>query len=500
MKKYLAALLILHNFGAHSMEIGKNIASRYLEWKEDNTFDVSQEIYTSSRPAKNARERKASEDMINELKEKSIKIDEIRFIDATTLINSFALSQERKNMLLKLVDSSDNIDELIEKFVCNSYFYDHVYMGSIKDSLLKEFPDDALLVKDFVALIYERCGDLENYIRESLLEGIRCDPIYRNLMLVLIGWRDSGHFSCDLVTRHFRPECNRNRRGIAFANSDRESSCAEYNIITIGSRYFSYNSFFHCPYALNSSYGLSYYKAGIARILFHEIGHVTSANMSSATSILGLDQDSYKITASLFDIEFYEDIVQEKIELIKKMPPEEATIFREVFKGEGITLPESADGMAQYFRPIISSKEGMVTFTYTSTAEILQILGFFTVTHLGSNVMYINTLSDFTLYASQGFPIRFDHTSNDYINNEKNIKLGIILNKLKLSSCYSHYRMNRPLYKILFDLHGQDIGEYEENLSRYIDRIWMFPYASLRQALVKMKEMSDKIANTNSII
>jgi len=69
--------------------------------------------------------------------------------------------------------------------------------------------------------------------------------------------------------------------------------------------------------------------------------------------------------------------------------------------------------------------------------------------------------------------------------------IGYIQRKL-LVDMFCSLRPNRKFFEVLFPIFGFDMGEYENRLSGDLNDMWMYPYLSLRQALVKMKQMSDR--------
>lgn len=119
-------------------------------------------------------------------------------------------------------------------------------------------------------------------------------------------------------------------------------------------------------------------------------------------------------------------------------------------KVDSDTLKNSINLGKSILKKYASSPEIRSELTFSGISEVWQILGLSCVENKDKSILYVNELSDFALYSSIGFPIRFDHcgganTDNSALFYPSYIKVGNI---------------NWELYDTLFKLHGSNLNEY----------------------------------------
>jgi hypothetical protein len=476
---------------------------RFEELTEKFKQEVSGELMRASREPDMGREQAATEKLKEQLQG---QIDEVRFIDARTLINAMNLDDDRKKTFKELVGSTEKITPLIEAFISRSQFKG----------------DD----------------EFKRRIRRDLLQGAR-NPVYRNFILTLIAWSESKPSVCDQFTVAGEKLGESEVvdpfvRAITFASG---SECsAFYNKITMkySPSLFLY-SLFNYLHAMNIPGGFTLFPALMRNVLFHEGGHVTSANLVGAAGILGMTSSSMLVASNLFDISAIDKAIQHNVGLLKQNTAGETVeqaeqrvrlilsdLFHEDFSSD--MWSTNLENLISWADNAQKSREIITRRLFHNEAELFQIAGMFVV----NNTLYLNKLSDICLSASMGVPIRADH--NGVALSQMDVEapccpaeVEAIAREMKCP--YELFR-NQNLHGALFQAFGFNTAEYEQRLCssvinvksplvrsylqafRYLirespmypssvlhyvlDSLWNVPYKRLEKALIEEKRISDE--------
>ncbi|GHU11142.1 hypothetical protein FACS189449_01980 [Alphaproteobacteria bacterium] len=417
---------------------------------------VSSEIYNEmSRELdqNNPVEKEASKNLIKVLGKEGIPIDEVRFIDAKTLMDHMKLPNDNlKKKLVGLLDTTQNETQKlaeIHKLIDTSIMWKSMFgMGF--------FSTDPLL---------------KDTIGKDLHEMATASQTYRNLILTLIAWSEASPKICDAIADGFEPCFSRN---IIFTQDQRLNASSTYNQISLCyKKHTLHSSLFGQPPDTPVD-GLYWQQWPKGCMLFHEIGHTVSSNIADADGKLGLDDAfSIKVASKLADIVVNPDVLEKQIALATQVAqehPELHGFFVDFYNQEFRTSCRSIDEVIAHQRTVSESIEALTKFLFGTSMEILQIAGLHCARHLERNVLYINKLSDFALCAEMGWPIRYDHSGKTTELpgaevSEEYRKIKQFSDRLEacgqLVICHG---MNRPLHQWLFRVFGYDMADYEKRL------------------------------------
>ncbi|GHT92822.1 hypothetical protein FACS1894122_07150 [Alphaproteobacteria bacterium] len=413
---------------------------------------VSDEIYREmSRPAmENSPEKAASGALIKLFEKEGLTIDEVRFIDAKTLIDHMNLSDEKfKKNLSRLVDTTKEdaeklkeIHRLIDTFIISK--------STFADTALK---------KNIERDLHERAEDSQTY---------------RNLILTLIAWSEASPKICDAIADGFE-RCFSKK--IKFSQNLELNGRSAYNEISLCyQRHTLHSSLFGCQ-SDNLIDGLYWQQDPKGQLLFHEIGHTISANIATADHMLGLDDAlSMKIASTLANVVVNPDALKEQIKLINSLEeqyndsPEKLHSLVMAYNKACRTQCKNVNDVKAH-RESVNTLEALIKDIFETPMEILQIAGLHCAKHSGKNILYINKLSDFALRAEMGQPIRYDHSAKTtalpgaITSPEYDFAKSVVSDRFeacgRLAICNG---INRPLHEALFQAFGYDMVDYEKRL------------------------------------
>ncbi len=362
---------------------------------------LENEIYESSRKPN----EKENEDL-KDLRTIADKYDinEIRIIDAESLIKSFNCREDEKNYLINLVRNGtvEEVEHEIDLFMQNSKF---------------EKGNDSLYEKE----------SLRKDISNVLKNGAKTSPVYRDEILTLIAWsKAKSHKACDANAFMNTRKGDLNDRTILFKLSESKDSSAYYNQIKTAVVSIVNEKF----YGLSRDTPYNYLGFEVGKsIIFHEIGHVLSESMAIVADVYintYLKKQSKDINMEIAgeSIIVYENNIIENL-LAKAFKPVKyfidyiigSRLFNfmkekliEVFDLENSKLYKRAEHDIKLIKKINASNAFYArVFMFHYVSELFQIMGIMTHTHNGKNVLYFNKLSDCYNSVCTGDYIRINH-------------------------------------------------------------------------------------------
>ncbi|MDR1235570.1 MAG: hypothetical protein LBJ96_01040 [Holosporaceae bacterium] len=425
-----------------------------LEKREEAVLElsgpVSDEIYGKSRPPQSDHEISAANKFVKMLGD--FRINEVRFIDAGTLISTTNIPEARKSELLDALhqESETDVQREISKLTEGSSFEN---------------------------------DNLKERVTQDLRQAASC-PVYRGIILALIAWTEATSSTiCEGISFNLREHPVRklvfkahNGANCLFGYSE---ICLNYSLQLLTESFFDSSG----ALAQDSSH-LSLRNMPIGEALLHEAGHIISWYMARAADIiLKLDSISMEVASRSVIVEELPDAVSDNIEFIKKELNDENSSYwkgARVFQGEEVVFSEKAreewsrvmvDQLQTQTPPAVRAKE-----SFDDLIELFQILGFFTASHSGSNVLYINLLSDAAYYIEKGLPVRCSHQakvksaksllSPEEIADYRREKYFARWENEHLKPTYT-LSMNPEFYDALIEAYGSEMSEYKERLKSH---------------------------------
>ena len=419
---------------------------------------LEQEIYMSSR---NLTEQELKDvSPLMSIIAKKHGIDEVRIIDAQSLIEFTELPSDEKKRLLDLLNSGENIEEEIHHFIDKSAFFDTPDIDT---------PDNPRSIRSNVT--------------KSLVRMAASSPIYRAEILTLIAWsRATKQTLYDVQANGHLTD--RPNRQIEFCASPKSShtynkirtkihgiSFEEHNKINMN---FFYKLFIYAI-SNNSPNHIAIYSDPIDGILSHEIGHQISGNIGSVIDTYEDSiQKSMAIAAEFTTLEKDEEMFTEAQAMITTMPEEQFLTIKEElnkkFTIKGISL------MIKDRNELLSLSQSESFFArnlFHNIPELMQILGFFTHTHEGKQVFYLNKFSDAASRSFAGLPICTDHMGGD-IDRIKAAKTSTSAESVRehehpsdiLTQAFIVKKANLNSYGALVSAFGVNPEEYFKRISR----------------------------------
>jgi hypothetical protein len=376
------------------------------------------------------------------------KIDQVRYMDAASLIGSMQIPDAAKKHLLSLLDTQS------EELAC-----------SFVDDLLSRsrFSDDCFKEK----------------ILSDILDGCQKSKIYRDLFITLIARKMSLpmisakiNFSKEVLDEPMRFENESDGRSM-------------YNNIQMSynAKECLFKSLF-ATFCTQKRESTNFFKFPLSKqlILFHEAGHSVSGHFVASSTILNMDC-TMKIAACFLSSKINEQVVKDVCHLLKNASTAFQEDYMESWKYLGHNCRDSKDidTFINFLENQISSPEKITAALFGKSLEVFQILGVALLRHNDENVLLINLLSDFALYTGMGIPVRASHVVGmDCDDVNPSLRNEYMLMQNCSNGSLATYRMNFELYGALLAMHGTSMQQYVmklsfgENLAEYLKREWAF--------------------------
>jgi hypothetical protein len=383
--------------------------------------------------------------LISVLDSCGMKIDQVRYMDAASLIGSMQFPNAVTQYLLSLLDTQS------EELAC-SFVYDFLSRSHFSDDCFKE------------------------KILSDILDGCRKNKIYRDLFITLIARK----MSLPLISAKidfFKEALNEPMR---FENESYGSS--RYNTIQMSydMKECLFSSLF-ATFDTQKKESSNFFKFPLSKqlILFHEAGHSVSSHFAASSTDMGDMDYTMEIAAHFASSKINKHAMEDRCRVLKSASPK--------FQDEFIKSCEYLEHSCHNHKDIatfiafameqFSSPKKVAAALFGKPLEVFQILGVALLKHNEKNVLLINSLSDFALYAEMGIPIRASHVvgmeSDDMDPSLWNECM--LMQNCSNEAMVTHY-MNFELYGALLATHGTSMQQYVmklsfgENLAEYLKR------------------------------
>ena len=505
-EKYTDISLDCYRWGMHRLflEHKYSISEEKKEAKERVQEYISEEIQLSSREPIE-QEKKDIAGLQNIARKHGIQT--FRIIDAETLINAYNIHPAEKVHLLELLKygSLQDVYKEIVQFVEESVFDER----SFEEKLKSENQTFLFLAAttSLPQLQLERKKrsrpTFKQIVLETLLNAAGRSLIHRAQIITLIAWSKAFAPMISDVESYSYGECLHPylkkysiiniKRPLHFI-CEKEHSSAAYDTITLD----LFNTARGALYGLSSDFSDSpiLYQEAITRMLFHEIGHIISANIvqvSSYSTLSTLGSKSMAVASEGFVFSMNKQAIEHNIEKIKALSNEASeTLMHKFYMG---CFADSYDPSID--QPIDVLKQLQCSnAVYTSVneiqrpSELMQILGLFE----NNNILYINKLSDFAASAFEGLPLRVNHRMT--VKGERITPIDALFDNVKEIVQFTPYirsmRLNPNFFKALLFANGISPSFYRKlvHINDLYTNMWIIPTKSLSHALKYMNTMT----------
>ncbi|MBR1734953.1 MAG: hypothetical protein IJ730_05855 [Alphaproteobacteria bacterium] len=457
---------------------------------------IQNEIYDSSR-ALTSQEQQDMQMFASKIIKKH-GIDEIRIIDAESLINSMYLPKNEKNHFLYLLrdGKQEEIDAEVIRFLDVCEFHDEP--ASQLASRMSFYAASNKFAKPYLLPINSSIS-IKDFITDSLLTGIHYSPIYRDVIIALIAkFRSIKPMSYDLYSHEYTelPSGSlfvTNNKKIKFFSN---SSISGETIFSKNEIHMNINdkTIFYVISPMSSGKGQGVYIPNIST-LFHEMGHLLSGSIGIVTNcnpFLDFSKSATMAIASeAFITERNIENMKYNFDVIDNYSYEQLSFIKSAYK-ELFGLTFSDDNTIKKFLKEAENSDVLCTWLaeFQDNSELMQIHGFFTHLYKGKTVFYLNKLSDAAAFISLQFPMRVDHIGTSLIIDENDVDSSSD-SELKKSVTLN---VNLDFYRMLAMAYGVNVYEYFRNIKNIqtLPISWIIPAKSLIYALGFMKEMNNK--------
>lgn len=375
-----------------------DIERRIKESRQKIVSIVDMEIREASR-APVSHEIDASFSLIRLYSSYGISIDEVRFIDARTLIDGIILPNEKKEYFKTFLNPDVNLQPLINKLA-----------------------NEASFVGPYI----------KQRVLQTMADGINESRIYRDSIVAFIARLESSVSACVLVGAltdgvDFFPE------PVIFQTGEISSSYYDAIYMNYDENILYDSLFLKSPWAI---------KACMSKksVLFHECGHSTSGHFVSAA--LECDMDKTMRLASKFTVaEANKLCFETAVELLSACDDIHNKHIIESIKLSGRVHSDN-----EIIETMTTSRleEFIAEIVLSNSTEVFQMFGLMLLECNNKNTLYINLLSDFALFTELGLPIRCYHCSNE----------GAYQYEQALELCPNN------IYGALFNIYGNSIEQY----------------------------------------
>jgi hypothetical protein len=400
--------------------------------------EVFAEISSASRAAK-PNEILVVQRLISTFNSYGIQIDEVRYMDAASLIFAMHLPGNTKQCCLSILEApSREAISFIMEALSKSQFSDELFKTKI-------------------------LGDI--------FAGCAKSKVCRNLFVTLIARILSQPFQSAKIVNGTTDQTH------SFGFHRSQLSESGYNSIAVDYEDETcYRSFFHHSSAVKEvESGVFAYTDDTVPgyTLYHESGHSISSDFFNVAFILGMDKTMElmsRITTAIPD----ELALHDFFDRLKTAPPDIQDIFVKSFNGIIGRISQNIDETKSQMFQILLSQDDIVKLLFSNVVEIFQIIGLALLNHNDKNTLYINLLSDFNLILDLGMPIRCAHRAWRP-DTAQDIYKFLIPQKL-----YVQHRMNADFYGALLPVYGSTMEQYVsklmfgENLIRYLKQEYEF--------------------------
>jgi hypothetical protein len=355
--------------------------------------------------------------------QRGIQIDEVRYMDAASLIGAMQLHDNMKQCCLSILEAPPE-----QAVNCVMIFFQGVV--SFSDAPFKT--------------------RILNDIRATCMKS----KIYRNLFVALIAKILSIPSQSTKIANGIVAQTHK------FSVVKSQLSESDCNSITVDYEDDScWRSFFESPFAMAevdpSVFAYTDNDVVPGYVPYHESGHSTTSDSFDAAHRLGMDRTTQfmsRITNAAPD-KLALDVFWRNLE---KAPQPIQESFVEGFNGTiSTTVCQNIEEVKKQMYQLLSSQEGRTRLLFSNVVEIFQIIGLALLSHNGRNTLFINSLSDFALMLDLGKPIRCDHRA--WCPDTA----GDLYKFLYPKKLYVRHKMNAAFYVVTWDgLTPSPLGEH----------------------------------------
>ena len=428
------------------------------------TNKIEKEIYESSR---NPNEKEIEDLQDLRLIAEKHGVNEIRIIDAESLINALHLDESEKDRFQDLLKkgTQEEIENEIEDFIKNSKFNEEANPSNEE-------------------------GYLREHVKNVLVRGAKKSKVYRDETIAFIAWSKANEPALyDVKTYPYIMDSEWQNRSTTF-HAVKTGSKVFYKSIELDLSENRLGNFYLYGLSENQpSHRLAYIEKRDS--IFHEMGHVISGNMALATDV-SLESYLNKQSSDIAMEIAGESIILQNENLLKRSVRKGLQLlgnFTDFCTGgrasdfikeklmevlglnSKIVLPKERESKIKLFEKLGSS-DVLYTrfFLFHRPVELMQIMGISSGIHNGQNVLYLNKLSDCANSVLTGNYIRVDHNGD---KKDWNFLLRFANSVVLPNLAYlikGEVGINLDFYKALIKAYGSDPDDYFRRLEENRDK------------------------------
>ena len=474
------------------VEKAENIEQTIRDQKKTVLKHISKEIYDSSRKA-TPREKDNLTPLMSIVAPKQ-NIQEIRFLDAKSLINTTHLPQEEKNRLINLAEhgSIQEIYREILKLIDTLYFDEDSYRTTFRQFNEKQtYRNRSLFMLAASDPMYyspkfpELRESLKEVITSYFCRGVLDSPVYKDLIITFIAHaKDSTlHlYDAEAKNNYFLPTpVIAPNRKLGFAVHNGSNAVHSQGFSEIIHLNFFEKSFSYWPFlspSISEKPQLVFKSSDPYEALFHEIGHTITRNIARALYDNQMTEASllpFAVFSNGLSIIRNKDIIEQNNQKIDSLTEDKYNLIGknidDFFDNMGTESILSGHLMpyaeTDNFLKVFQESDEMFNCVniFQGPWELLQILGITACPHEDKNILYINLLSDLAASLSEKQLMRMYHISYIYAARDQAEKTEIspIIEDIFLKSNYiKEKKINGDFYKALLAVFNISPEKYAE--------------------------------------
>ncbi|GHT91284.1 hypothetical protein FACS1894122_03410 [Alphaproteobacteria bacterium] len=440
MKKLLCAIIVAAVLNLNATMLADNTKnSDVIATSIALSAEIFREVLKVSREP-NESEKVATDNLKKLLEDSGVQIDEIRYMDASSLIGGMGFEENKEKKFLGFLNAEKGEDTAY----IGKYLYDEC-----------SFYDDAI----------------KKRVLGDILEGCK-SKTYREVLITLIARTKMSQPFFSSKVKYRRNFSSIQHNHLKFVDLGETSSA--YDEISLHDEVPHFYLSLHSNSSITGSLpnGLFSYNPDMIHEISHEAGH----SISSSFSYFASESDTMEVISKLVTVTKCEEQIKSWEEYVKKQ--DVALSEDEKKKFAGSVFPklqnkyeeEKGKGNQNAFVATlvdyVTSRIGATTYTFHNTAEAFQIMGLGVWKNDVAKVLCINLLSDFAISRELGNLIRFGHLAvlanpsappATHNSNNKNCTIKKPLDIVKYSKT--------NIYDALFPVYHDGIEKYEIKLN-----------------------------------
>ena len=379
----------------------------------------------------------------------------VRIIDATSYINGLYISRSEKDRLIKALTSDEELERQVEIFCENHRFVDT--SRKLMESL---FAKDATLPGGLK--IPDNLKDnpkLRDVIKSHMIDESKKSRVYREAMVSYMARSKAFNFLSDYC---YAP--NKFKSHLIIKGKESLFHVQSGSLFYSDKKFYGRSMVNEEDSAEESMPQVCDLDPSLA--FFHEIGHALDF-FSHANSYVGVDQTNIVVPKLLgidTDLDKFNQDRNLKLKILKKdmrtvwylknMIEHKEKQLNSIFGFPIFYLKKlfakekEINNILDSLEPNLDNSDFINRVFMDDSKEVWQIFGVF----YNGDTLYINKMSDFSLYCDLGLPIRSDHVA--FKTQKEKTSLDLVIK----------HGLPRDVYSALMEINGTTMDAYLQKI------------------------------------